>query len=31
VKLKLAPEAFTMLTDDIDLKGATMRQWFERE
>lgn len=30
VKLKLAPEALAMLTDGIDLKGATMRPWFER-
>ena len=31
VKLKLAPEALAMLTDGIDLRGAKMRQWFERE
>jgi len=30
-KLKLAPEALAMLTDGIDLKGATMRPWYERE
>jgi transposase len=29
-KLALRPEAFGMLTDGIDLRGATMRQWFER-
>jgi transposase len=31
VKLKLAPEAFAMLTDGIDLRGARMRPWYERE
>jgi transposase len=31
VKLKLAPEAFAMLTDGIDLRGAKMRPWYERE
>ena len=31
VKLKLAPEALAMLTDGIDLRGAKMRPWFERE
>lgn len=30
-KMKLAPEALALLTDGIDLKGAKMRQWFERE
>jgi transposase len=30
-KLKLAPEALAMLTDGIDLKGAKMRPWYERE
>lgn len=30
-KLKLAPEALAMLTDGIDLKGARMRPWYERE
>ena len=31
VKLRLAPEAFAMLTDGIDLRGARMRPWYERE
>jgi transposase len=31
VKLKLAPEALVMLTDGIDLRGAQMRPWYERE
>lgn len=30
-KLKLAPEAFAMLTDGIDLRGARLRPWYERE
>ena len=30
-KLKLAPEALAMLTDGIDLRGARMRPWYERE
>ena len=30
-KVKLAPEAFAMLTDGIDLRGARMRPWYERE
>ncbi len=30
VKLRLAPEAFAMLTDGIDLRGATLRPWYER-
>lgn len=29
-KLALRPEALAMLTDGIDLRGAQMRQWFER-
>lgn len=29
-KLALRPEAFAMLTDGIDLRGAKMRPWFER-
>ncbi len=29
-KLALRPEAFAMLTDGIDLKGARMRPWYER-
>ena len=31
VKLKLAPEALAMLTDGIDLRGARLRPWHERE
>lgn len=31
VKLKLTPEAFVMLTDGIDLRGAKLRPWYERE
>lgn len=31
VKLKLAPEALAMLTDGIDLRGAKLRPWYERE
>ena len=31
VKLRLAPEAFAMLTDGIDLRGAQLRPWYERE
>jgi transposase len=30
-KLKLTPEAFAMLTDGIELRGAKMLPWFERE
>lgn len=30
-KLKLTPEALAMLTDGIDLRGARMRPWYERE
>ena len=31
VKLRLAPEAFAMLSDGIDLRGAQLRPWYERE
>lgn len=31
VKLKLAPEALVMLTDGIDMHGAQLRPWFDRE
>lgn len=31
VKLRLAPEALAMLTDGIDLRGARMRPWYERD
>lgn len=30
-KMSLAPEALAMLTDGIDLKGAKMRPWYQRE
>jgi transposase len=30
-KLALRPEAFAMLTDGIDLRGAKLRPWYERE
>lgn len=30
-KLALRPEAFAMLTDGIDLRGAKMRPWYARE
>jgi transposase len=30
-KLQLAPEAFAMLTDGIDMHKATMRPWYERD
>lgn len=30
-KLKLAPEALALLTDGVDLKGAQLRPWYERE
>jgi len=30
-KLKLTPEALAMLTDGIDLRGAKMRPWYERD
>ena len=31
VKLRLAPEALALLTDGIDLRGARLRPWSERE
>jgi transposase len=31
VKVRLAPEALSMLTDGIDLRGARLRPWYERE
>jgi transposase len=30
-KLKLTPQAFSMLTDGVDLRGAKLRPWYERE
>jgi transposase len=30
-KLALRPEAFAMLTDGIDLRGAKMRPWYGRD
>lgn len=30
-RVELRPEALAMLTDGIDLKGAKMRPWYERE
>jgi transposase len=30
-KLRLRPEALAMLTDGIDLRGAKLRPWYERE
>jgi transposase len=30
-KLHLAPEALAMLTDGIDLRGAKLRPWYQRE
>lgn len=31
VKLKLTPEAFALLTDGVDLRGARLRPWYERD
>ena len=30
-KLRLTPEALTLLTDGVDLRGAKLRPWYERE
>jgi transposase len=30
-KLKLTPQALAMLTDGMDLRGAKLRPWYERE
>ena len=30
-KMRLAPEALALLTDGIDLRGARLRPWYERE
>ena len=29
-KLSLTPQALALLTDGVDLRGAKMRQWYER-
>ena len=29
-KMKLTPEAFAMLTDGVELRGARLRPWYER-
>ena len=29
-KMQLTPEALALLTDGIDLRGASMRPWYER-
>jgi hypothetical protein len=29
--LKLTPQALAMLTDGVDLRGAKLRPWYERE
>jgi transposase len=31
VKMRLAPEALALLTDGIDLRGARLRPWYERD
>jgi len=30
-KIKLRPEALAMLTDGVELRGARLRPWYERE
>jgi len=30
-KLKLTPQALAMLTDGVDLRGAKLRPWYQRE
>jgi transposase len=30
-KMQLTPEALALLTDGIDLKGARMRPWYQRD
>ncbi len=30
-KLRLTPEALALLTDGVDLRGARLRPWYERE
>ena len=31
VKLRLRPEALAMLTDGVELRGARLRPWYERQ
>lgn len=31
VKMELRPEAFAMLTDGIDMHGAKLRGWYQRD
>jgi len=31
VKLRLAPEALALLTNGVDLRGAKLRPWYERD
>jgi transposase len=30
-KLSLTPEALALLTDGVDLRGAKLRPWYQRE
>jgi transposase len=30
-KLRLSPEALTLLTDGVELRGARLRPWYERD
>lgn len=30
-RISLAPEAFAMLTDGIDMRGAKLRPWYQRD
>jgi len=30
-KLRLAPEAFAMLTDGVDLRGGRLRPWYQKD
>ena len=30
-KLKLTPQALALLTDGVDLRGAKLRPWYQRE